>query len=48
MKQLIAFIHRLVSIANVAVGHQFISPGKNPTEPVYAVVRVRQQPHLRK
>jgi len=45
MKQLIIFINRLVSIADVAVGHKFMSPGSNPQEqPVYAVVRVKSQP----
>jgi len=48
MKQIIAFINQVVSIANVAMGHQSISPGKKQNEPLYAVVRVRQQPHLRK
>jgi len=44
MKQLINFISRMVTIANVAIGHKFLSPGSNVNEPVYAVVRVRTQP----
>ena len=44
MKQLIAFINRVVTIANVAIGHKFLSPGTDANEPVYAVVRVRTQP----
>jgi hypothetical protein len=48
MKQLIALIHRLVSIADIAMGHRSISPGKSANEPLYAVVRVKQHPHLRK
>jgi hypothetical protein len=48
MKQIIAFVHRLVYIANVAMGHQTISPGKKANEPLYAMVRVRQQSHLRR
>jgi hypothetical protein len=48
MKQLIAFIHRLVSIADIAMGHRTISPGKNANEPLYAFVRVKQHTPLRK
>ena len=44
MKQFIIFINRLVTVANVAIGHKFLSPGSNANEQVYAFVRVRTQP----
>jgi hypothetical protein len=44
MKQLIIFINRLVSMADIAINHKFLSPGSNAQEPVYAVVQVRTQP----
>jgi hypothetical protein len=48
MKQLIVLIHRLVTVASLAIEHRFIGPGRNPSEPIYAVVRVKENQHFRK
>jgi hypothetical protein len=48
MKQIIIYITRLITSANVAIEHRFMSPGSNANEPVLAVVRVKAQQHIRK
>lgn len=48
MKQIIIFINRLLTAADVAIQHRFMSPGSNANEPVLAVVRVKAQQHIRK